>query len=114
MVFPFLGQHGCGQQLLALLNVRHSADVLIPKFEDDAMTLVLTAQRDVRPRPVRAGESGLLYIQLQLYKYWFIITWHESVEIQMLHVDDTRLPSATVARASSTGIPVYRIPGYRR
>ena len=72
MVFPFLEQHGCGQQLLALFNVRHTADVFVPEFEDYTMTLVLTAQRDVRPCPVRAIESGLLYIQLQLYKYWLV------------------------------------------
>ena len=72
MVFPFLGQHVCGQQLLALFNVRHMAYVFIPEFYYHTMTLVLTAQCDVGPRPVRAVESALLYIQLQLYKYWLV------------------------------------------
>ena len=65
--------HACGQQLLALCDVVSQSYVLVPELEDDAMTLVLRAlESNIGPCPVWAVESGLLYIQLQLYKYWLV------------------------------------------
>ena len=64
--------HACGQQLLALYDVGCQCYVVVPKLEDDAMTLVLVGQSDIRPGPVLSVEAGLLYIQLQLYKYWLV------------------------------------------